>query len=85
VLDDLSDVVDSTTGESATDDDELLAQLASKLDALPARAQVVLRLHYLQSLTQQEVAEALGIPVGTVKSRLAYGLGCLRKMLVTEA
>jgi DNA-directed RNA polymerase specialized sigma24 family protein len=39
----------------------------------------VLRLHYLQSMTQQEIAEVLEIPIGTVKSRLAYGLMCLRR------
>jgi DNA-directed RNA polymerase specialized sigma24 family protein len=36
-------------------------------------------MHYLQGLSQQEVAEALEIPIGTVKSRIAYGLQCLRK------
>jgi RNA polymerase sigma-70 factor (ECF subfamily) len=63
-------------------DDELLAALPNKLAAVPAGAQIVLRLHYLQSLSQQEVAEALEIPLGTVKSRLAYGLQCLRKAWV---
>lgn len=60
-------------------DEELLADLPARLAALPVGTQVVLRLHYLQSLTQQEVAEALAIPLGTVKSRLAYGLSFLRK------
>jgi RNA polymerase sigma-70 factor (ECF subfamily) len=60
----------------------LVAALPAKLAALPAAAQVVLRLHYLQSLTQQEIAEVLEIPLGTVKSRLAYGLMCLRKTWV---
>lgn len=60
-------------------DEELLAALPDKLAGVPAGSQIVLRLHYLQSLSQQEVAEALEIPLGTVKSRLAYGLQCLRK------
>lgn len=60
-------------------DPELLAELPRRLDALSPGAQVVLRLHYLQGLTQAEVAEALEIPLGTVKSRLAYGLSALRR------
>jgi RNA polymerase sigma-70 factor (ECF subfamily) len=65
-----------------TNQDELLAELPDRLAALPAGAQVVLRLHYLHSMTQQEISEALEIPLGTVKSRLAYGLMCLRRSLV---
>ncbi|HEX6250277.1 MAG TPA: sigma-70 family RNA polymerase sigma factor [Gemmatimonadaceae bacterium] len=77
-LDDVSEMAEVPTDDSQTDE-ELLAELPARLAALPLGAQVVLRLHYLQSLTQQEVAEALAIPLGTVKSRLAYGLSCLRR------
>lgn len=52
---------------------------AARLDALPPAAQIVLRLHYLEELTLLEVAEALELPLGTVKSRLAYGLARLRE------
>ncbi len=59
-------------------DAELLAALPSRLAALPTASRTVLRLHYLESLTQQEIAEALEIPLGTVKSRIGYGLQLLR-------
>jgi DNA-directed RNA polymerase specialized sigma24 family protein len=41
-------------------------------------------MHYLDGLTHLEIAEALGLAVGTVKSCLAYGLACLRLELVSR-
>ena len=65
-----------TAGDTGTlrieDVEELLRDLT------PA-SEVVLRMHYLDGLTHVEIAEALEIPVGTVKSRLAYGLATLRR------
>ena len=58
---------------------ELVAELPGRIAALPASAQIALRMHYLDSLTQAEIAAALEIPLGTVKSRIAYGLHCLRR------
>jgi RNA polymerase sigma-70 factor (ECF subfamily) len=60
-------------------DPELLAQLRLRLDKLSPASQVVLRMHYLEGLTHVEIAEALEVAEGTVKSRLAYGLAALRK------
>jgi RNA polymerase sigma-70 factor (ECF subfamily) len=51
------------------------------LEQLSPAAQVVLRLHYLDDLTLAEISEALEVSVGTVKSRLAYGLAALRKLI----
>jgi RNA polymerase sigma-70 factor (ECF subfamily) len=62
-------------------DPELVAELPRRLDALPPACRIVLRLHYLDGLTYVEIAEALELSVGTVKSRLSYGLGLLRQRL----
>jgi RNA polymerase sigma-70 factor (ECF subfamily) len=80
LFEDLSEIPDTAEDESEIDADKLLAELPTTIARLPAAAQVVVRLHYLESLTQQEIAEALEVPIGTVKSRLAYGLMCLRKV-----
>lgn len=47
-------------------------------NASPA-SQVVLHLHYLEELPLHEVAAILELPLGTVKSRLSYGLAALRR------
>ncbi|MET0296749.1 MAG: sigma-70 family RNA polymerase sigma factor [Microbacterium sp.] len=48
------------------------------LKRLPAREQSVLVLTVLEGYPDQEVADALGIPLGTVKSRLARARARLR-------
>src|SRR5215203_2628337 len=50
-LDDIPALPDGTESESGIETEGLLAELPTRLAALPAAAQVVLRLHYLQSLT----------------------------------
>lgn len=52
---------------------EMVARLADHL-----RSVVVLR--YMLDMPQQEIADALAIPLGTVKSRLGKALELLRKM-----
>ncbi|MGA2216902.1 MAG: RNA polymerase sigma factor [Terracidiphilus sp.] len=56
----------------------LVAQLHHLLDEVSPASRAVLALHYLEDLTIQEVAAILQLSAGTVKSRLAYGLKCLR-------
>lgn len=65
--------------EAPAIDPEFLAELPARLAALPHAASIVLRMRYLQELTQSEIAEALEIPLGTVKSRISYGLAALRR------
>jgi RNA polymerase sigma-70 factor, ECF subfamily len=69
--------------------DELPAQdvaaLGPRIDELlldprvtPA-SRAVLALHFKEEMTLVEVAAVLDVPLGTVKSRLAYGLATLRR------
>jgi RNA polymerase sigma-70 factor, ECF subfamily len=59
---------------------ELLERLVSANGISPA-SRAVLVLHFQEELSLPEVAAVLAIPLGTVKSRLAYGLAALRKQL----
>jgi RNA polymerase sigma-70 factor (ECF subfamily) len=51
------------------------------LDALPEDLRSVVVLHYTAGLSLRETAEALGVAVGTAKSRLHAALTALRRML----
>jgi RNA polymerase sigma-70 factor (ECF subfamily) len=67
--------------EPETADPWLRERLPALLDALSPASRAVLTLHYLQDFSLSETAELLGIPPGTVRSRLAYGLRALRLAL----
>ena len=63
-------------------------QVRQAVDALPPDEREVVRLQHLEGLTHTEIAEQLGIPPGTVKSRshrahqrLAIALSALREGL----
>ena len=60
---------------------ELLPQLPQLLARLSPASRAVIVLHYLHELTLDEISEVLGVAVGTVKSRLSYGLSKLRQQL----
>ncbi|MGZ3497996.1 MAG: RNA polymerase sigma factor [Vulcanimicrobiaceae bacterium] len=49
-------------------------RLRRALDTLPVEQRAVFERIYLQYKTQAEVARELGIPIGTVKSRVTVGL-----------
>lgn len=57
------------------------AQVHAALEELPSDEQAVVQLAYFRGLSQSEVAAALGIPLGTVKSRLRRAFGRLRQSL----
>ena len=59
---------------------ELLGELLS-LDAISPASRAVLALHFHEELALAEIAAILELPLGTVKSRLAYGLSAIRKHL----
>ena len=60
--------------------DELLAALPTMAGISPA-SRAVLVLHFQEELPLADVAAILEVPLGTVKSRLAYGLASLRTKL----
>jgi RNA polymerase sigma-70 factor, ECF subfamily len=59
----------------------LTSQMAHHLAALPQAQQQVVRGIYLQELSQQELADLLGVPLGTIKSRLRLALQKLKEQV----
>lgn len=72
-------------GDEGTVDPMLQAdheRLRRVLATLPEEQQKVLELGYFEGLSSSEIAERLGVPVGTVKSRVAAAMAKLRAVLV---
>lgn len=70
--------------------DELLSiddrdQLERAFRRLPTEQRAVFVLHHHLGMRQTEIAEMLGIPVGTVKSRLHYASAILRAAIEADA
>jgi RNA polymerase sigma-70 factor, ECF subfamily len=56
-------------------------RLQMAMETLPASHRAVIELTFYHGLGRAEVAQALGCPVGTVKSRLHYALQALARAL----
>ncbi len=62
-------------------EEEELSLLRVAMEAMPQKRRALLRLHYVDGLSTNEIAEALSIPRGTVKSRLYHAREELRKIV----
>lgn len=60
---------------------ELSKVLYSAIEHLPVAMRQVVILHDMESLSYEEIAQSLGVPVGTVKSRLFHARARLRDAL----
>jgi RNA polymerase sigma-70 factor (ECF subfamily) len=58
--------------------------LVAVIEQVSPASRAVLLLHYQQQLSIEETATVLDIPLGTAKSRLAYGVSVLRKLLTQK-
>jgi RNA polymerase sigma-70 factor (ECF subfamily) len=75
-----------TGGPDGDGTDALLDRwrVAGLLARLPREESSLLRMRFQLGLTQREIAEQTGIPLGTVKMRMVQALGRLRDLLDAE-
>lgn len=74
--------VESETTETAWSEVEPL--LDEAVDGLPADVRVAIILHFLQSLSQEAVAQRLGVHQSTISRRIDRGLHLLRERLLAS-
>ncbi len=79
----LRDAAASTGDVSSnpTDSADDVARMLDALAKLPDEQRAVLSLHYLDEMGVREIAEVLGVPEGTVKSRLHHARNRLKEAL----
>jgi len=82
--DPLPETTELTSGDSAADDAWLRFErerVQAAMRQLPDQQREALELAYYGGFSQSELAERLGQPVGTIKSRMFTGLARLRELL----
>jgi RNA polymerase sigma-70 factor, ECF subfamily len=65
-------------------DFELRDRLEKAIARLPANQRLLIAAHYLQGVQYEDLAEAMGLPLGTVKTHLHRAKRQLRRLLETE-
>ena len=60
-------------------------ELEGAFRSLSVEHRAVVVMTYYMDLSTREIAETLGIPVGTVRSRLHYAMGAMRAVLEADA
>jgi RNA polymerase sigma factor (sigma-70 family) len=79
---DVEDVADAVVDQAWLA--ELRGRVRAALDALPPEQREVLELAYFHGYTQAAIAEQLGIPLGTVKTRTLAAMRKLQRKLARE-
>lgn len=75
----------SASPEEIVGDSWLSWRMSRALEGLGVAHREVIELAYFQGLSQREISKHTGVPLGTVKSRTASAMKCLRQGLAGEA
>jgi RNA polymerase sigma-70 factor (ECF subfamily) len=80
--DDMPATVEDPVDSALQSDDRVVIQRA--LAMLPADQRLAIQLAYFGGYTQQEIADGLKQPLGTIKTRIRLGLQKLRAVLIEQ-
>ena len=69
---------------AAEEAEDTAERLVKAIDRLPPDQRAVVALRHIEGMSTEEVAEALGVPAGTVKSRLHYARQQLKRALMAR-
>jgi RNA polymerase sigma-70 factor (sigma-E family) len=69
----------------SNDNPDARMDIVAALATLPPRQRAVIVLRFLQDMSVEQTAEAMGCSCGTVKSHTSRALGALRALLVTAS
>ena len=72
------EIPDRAVADHATGDSDLQDTLRRAIDRLPQRMRAAVVLRYYEDMTEAEVADALGVSLGTVKSTVSRAVAKLR-------
>jgi RNA polymerase sigma-70 factor (ECF subfamily) len=73
--------VNEPTAGDALQQKEAAEKVRDAVDTLPSEQKQMVRLAFFSGLTHQEISARLSVPLGTVKSRLRYGLQKLQQKI----
>jgi len=74
----------SSTTDRQFGDLELKDRLEKAIARLPANARLLVAAHYLEGVRYEDLADALQLPLGTIKTQLYRAKQQLRRMLETD-
>jgi len=78
---DVDQVAAGSSAEPAAFDEEDRRQVTTSLDRLPHAQREVLLLRFVEDLSYEQIAAAVGCELGTVRSRLHYAKRALRELI----
>ena len=83
-LDDEKTRVRPSAADRRFDDLELRDRLEKAIGRLPANYRLLIAGHYLDGMQYEDLAEALHVPIGTIKTQIYRAKQQLRRLLETE-